>query len=101
MPFTPPRNPEVFLAWKEGRAAANKRLSTDGNTLWSYDLPIGITQEGRKLVYDARPAAGHVFSQTTHKHVNQATKFGDDVVPLPMQVKLDWSAGLTGRLAGY
>lgn len=78
----PPRgtNREVIQSWLmyESMSPNSGRLSTDGKTLWSYDLPIGISNaipNGKPLGkyignYSARGDGFH--SHTTSEHVGLA-----------------------------
>lgn len=66
------KNKDVVKAWSEGRAAHTKHLKTDGQTLWSYNLPIGKTEGGAKIVFDYTTSGGHFMSNTTSLHVGLA-----------------------------
>ena len=50
------RNPKVIEAWLRGRKgrSGTGALRTDGNTLYSYQVVIGQSQDGGKVVYDYR-----------------------------------------------
>ena len=66
-------NYAVTLAWVEGREAISHtgNLSTDGKTIFSYELQIGDTSEsGKKFVRDYTAKGSYGFrSQTTSCHV--------------------------------
>jgi len=62
----------VALAWAEGRAAVSHtgNLSTDGKAIFSYELQIGDTSDGKKFVRDYTAKGSYGFrSQTTSCHV--------------------------------
>jgi len=90
-PFS--KTAEVVTAWKEGRASYATNLRTDGDTLWSFDLPIGATRQSRKIVFDARSRAGRVFSRTTTRHVTLAIKVAHQVILLPDSLVQQWEDG--------
>ena len=73
-------NSEVIQSWTESREAKNHKgtLTTTGLTLWSYDLQIGDTIDGVKVVrdYSARGKWGYK-SQTTSCHVGLARQWAD------------------------
>ena len=67
-------NGAVLDCWVSGYPNNTRdALHTDGNNLYSYDLEIGMTRGGQKLVkdYTAKGAYGFM-SQTTSTHVNLA-----------------------------
>lgn len=54
---------------------SNKTYSTDGSTLYSYDLPVGITTyDGIKVLYDYT-STGTFISTTTSTHVGLAESY--------------------------
>ena len=59
-------NARAVWFWMNGKPGKSGSISTDGSTLYSYTLPIGKTEGGKKLVYDytARGEFGFV-SHTT------------------------------------
>ncbi len=62
-------------------ASANGNIQTNGNTLHSYALLIGLTTaDGAKVLIDYTKAGGHFKSRTTTKHVRLATGHADRVV---------------------
>jgi len=64
---------DVIEAWLAGNPARtqNNSLSTDGDTLYSYNLQIGYKSiHGRAMVKDYR--APNNISQTTSTHVGLA-----------------------------
>jgi len=63
---------EAFICGRKGRAG---RLSTDGQTLYSYDLKIGETRCAQIVVFDYT-ATGDYQSATTSRHVNAAKRAG-------------------------
>ncbi len=65
-------NDEVAQAWLEGREAVSHtgNLRTDGKKIYSYDLQIGDTSDGKKIVRDYTAMGSYGFrSQTTSCHV--------------------------------
>ena len=63
-------NRDVVNAWVRGRVAAAGNLSTNGNEIYSYQLQIGETREGKKVAFDYTSAGLREFySMTTSKHV--------------------------------
>jgi hypothetical protein len=69
---------EVARAWGAGEAAHRANVWTDGQSLWSYGLLIGLTDEaGRKVLLDYR--GRYSVSTTTSGHVGAAERFADRV----------------------
>ena len=65
-------NDEVAQAWLEGREAVSHtgNLRTDGKVIFSYQLQIGDTSCGKKIVRDYTARGSYGFrSQTTSCHV--------------------------------
>tara|TARA_B100000282_G_C31725565_1_gene488231 strand:- start:1324 stop:1584 length:261 start_codon:yes stop_codon:yes gene_type:complete len=65
-------NDEVAQAWLEGREAVSHtgNFSTDGKKIYSYELQIGDTSDGKKIVRDYTAKGSYGFrSQTTSCHV--------------------------------
>ena len=58
----------------------NKQLTTDGKSLFSYNLCIGKTIDGQKVVFDFTAPAGHMVSSTTSTHVGYARRYADQVM---------------------
>ena len=56
----------VFSAWLAGKAKKDGNVSTDGTTLYSYQLPI-LTRTGRGVVALDRCES---WTRTTTKHIN-------------------------------
>ena len=73
-------NAQVIAAWAEGRSARAGSLSTNGETLFSYALPIGYTFMGSKR---AHVVIRYKVSQTTSTHINQAARVPDAIVMTP------------------
>jgi len=69
--------------WRDGLAASNStgNFSTDGNTLYSYSLLIGETDDdGNKIVRDYSANTNYGFqSMTTSKHVGYGRRYADMV----------------------
>ena len=71
------RNENVVKEWTAGRAARSStgNLHTDGHYLYSYNLLIGFTVNGSKVVYDYTRGGEFGFvSMTTSKHVGLAKR---------------------------
>lgn len=68
------KNAEVVKAWWWGREAKTKHLSTDGVSLWSYNLKIGGMKGGEKVAYNFRSSGGRFVSVTTSRHVTLAAR---------------------------
>ena len=58
----------------------NKQLWTDGQYLFSYNLCIGKTIDGQKVVFDFTAPAGHMVSSTTSCHVGLGRRYADQVM---------------------
>ena len=72
------KNELVVRNWRDGVPASAKNLTTNGQYLYSYDLLIGMTLKGEKVVYDYT-ASGEYVSQTTSCHVGIARRYADRV----------------------
>jgi len=73
-------NSKVITSWIRGRQANNGRssLHTNGDSLYSYQLEIGYTdQKGNKIVKLYTGKSGNFRSKTTSSHVNMAAKEAD------------------------
>jgi hypothetical protein len=92
-------NEQVIAAWAEGQRARGGSLSTDGETLFSYALPIGYTFTGNKR---AHVVIRYKVSQTTSTHINQAARVPEAIVLTPAQwqahplIQIHIAAGLGG-----
>jgi len=69
------KNNQVIEAFIYSRKGRSGRLSTDGQSLYSYDLKIGETRGAQKVVFDYT-ATGEYQSATTSRHVNAAKLAG-------------------------
>jgi hypothetical protein len=65
-------NLDVVKAWQSGVSARSMNMHTDGQNLFSYDLIIGIAEDGELKIRDYTGTA--CISVTTSKHVNMAVK---------------------------
>ena len=69
------------IPYKRGHKFKNMGLTTDGETLYSYALPIGHTQAFNKKVLLNYTAGGIAYySQTTSCHVGLVRPYADSVV---------------------
>tara|TARA_R110002126_G_scaffold1579_2_gene9252 strand:+ start:13 stop:288 length:276 start_codon:yes stop_codon:yes gene_type:complete len=69
------KNDKVAKAWALSMAASshNGNFRTDGYWLWSYDLVIGCTVSGEKILAEYRSRkSGEFVSMTTSTHVGKA-----------------------------
>ena len=78
-------NDDVAHARSTGMKAKNYRqsLHTDGVDLYSYDLQIGSSHNGQRVLYAYR--APHFVSQTTSCHVGIAEQYADVVTAPPIK----------------
>ena len=77
------RNDAVIEAFANGRALRAGNLSTDGQTLWSYNLQIAHrTEDGHIALGDYTRTGGQFVSATTSRHVGLA-RFVADTIMLP------------------
>ena len=58
----------------------NKQYRTDGQNLYSYNLVIGVTVAGQKVLLDYSAPAGHMVSSTTSQHVGKARRWADQTM---------------------
>tara|TARA_Y100000034_G_C6841863_1_gene380989 strand:- start:108 stop:374 length:267 start_codon:yes stop_codon:yes gene_type:complete len=75
-------NADVITEWWRNRAAhnPNRSLSTDGSSLFSYELEIGYTDsKGRKIAINHR-SPDNFRSKTTSKHVAAASRRADSII---------------------
>ncbi len=66
-------NLSVARSWMRGESAKTRHLSTDGRSLWSYNLLIAKRDAYGIQVYDYT-ASGQFVSMTTSKHVGIALR---------------------------
>ena len=76
------QNRQVAEAWKNGRPlkAWNGKMKTDGMTIWSYNLIIGKTIEGKKVAYQYQASVNTFVSPTTSQHVGLTMQHADTIV---------------------
>jgi hypothetical protein len=71
---------DIPKAFARGERAHAGNLSTDGRSLWSYNLKIAHkTQEGI-VVGDFTTKGGDYYSTTTSKHVCYAKRVADTIM---------------------
>lgn len=69
----------MVARWAEGKKGRAASMSTRDGNLYSYNLLIGTTKRGKRIVYDyARQISG-----STTRHVNLAKDGADEVKPPP------------------
>lgn len=73
-PSRPRGRAAVADAWKAGKALDGGNISTDGKTVWSWRLPIGVTVSGRKVALDYRGV-----SQSTSTHCGALMRVADEI----------------------
>ena len=62
-------NKEVVQSFINGRSNRSGNLSTDGTSLYSYNLEIARWYGGKPMVFDYTATGGAYRSQTTSQHV--------------------------------
>ena len=70
-------NELVAKAWSNNLIASTQNLRTDGSNLYSYNLLIGYTENGKKIAVNHTAAGGSFYSMTTSKHVSYAKRVSD------------------------
>lgn len=58
----------------------NRQFRTDGQNLYSYNLVIGVTVAGQKILLDYTAPAGYMVSATTSQHVGKARTSADQIM---------------------
>ena len=74
------KNSKIIDRWINNQSFQRSRiaLSTDGDSLYSYNLKIGYTNKnGKKVVVDYTAKGGFFKSQTTSQHVGIAMREAD------------------------
>ena len=75
------RNDSVIAAFARGQSARAGNLSTDGQSLWSYNMRIAHrTADGDIAVGDYTAGAHGFVSQTTSCHVGLARRVADTIM---------------------
>lgn len=70
---------KVAESWICGKPAqGHGSIRTDGCDLFSYNLLIGTTENGKKILFDYT-RGGVYMSATTSKHVGYARTLADDI----------------------
>jgi len=73
-------NAEVVDRWVQGNEGFTRSLRTDGNSLYSYNLRIGITGPNEeKILFDFTKPGKNYKSQTTSQHVGLARVYADTI----------------------
>ena len=62
-------NDQVIKSFLYGRSSRGLNLTTNGNTLYSYDLKIAEWTTSGVVVYDFTATGGDFYSMTTSQHV--------------------------------
>mgnify|MGYP003113772897 FL=1 len=75
-------NSNIPSYWVKSQAAHsnNKQFRTDGQSLYSYNLVIGVTVAGQKILLDYSAPAGHYVSSTTSQHVGKARRWASQTM---------------------
>ena len=71
---------DIPRAFASGRRAHAGNLSTDGRSLWSYDLKIAQKTPEGIVVGDFTTKGGCYYSTTTSKHVCYAKRVADTIM---------------------
>ena len=75
-------NAEVVNNWAQGFEGFTRSLRTDGKSLFSYNLRIGMTgPQGEKILFNYTTGGGNFMSQTTSTHVGLAVEHADTIHP--------------------
>ena len=74
------RDRDIPRAFASGRRAHAGNLSTDGRSLWSYDLKIAQKTPEGIVVGDFTTKGGCYYSTTTSKHVCYAKRVADTIM---------------------
>ena len=73
-------NVAAVWSWLNGEPKRAHRMWTDGQTIYSYNLPIGYTRpDGYKIGTPHTTRNGRFYSQTTSSHSNLVAQFADHV----------------------
>lgn len=72
--------PDIPKAFARGERARAGNLSTDGHSLWSYNLKIAQKTPKGIVVGDFTAKGGDHYSMTTSKHVGYAKRIADTVM---------------------
>lgn len=67
-------NKEVVQSFINGRSNRSGNLTTDGTSLYSYNLEIARWYGGKPMVFDYTATGGAYRSQTTSQHVGLAKR---------------------------
>eukprot|EP01047_Picozoa_sp_COSAG01_P110911 COSAG01_NODE_39709_length_473_cov_0.516043_1_plen_116_part_00 len=73
-------NSRVIYSWMNSKPWKSLRMSTDGFSLYSYNLEIGHTKDGKKVLKDYTAKGLGCYSQTTSTHVNMCKKYADKII---------------------
>ncbi len=71
---------DIPREFANGRRAHAGNLSTDGRSLWSYDLKIAQKTPEGIVVGDFTSQGGDYHSMTTSKHVGYAKRIADTIM---------------------
>ena len=74
------KNEDVANAWANNRTASTKNMKTDGSNLYSYNLLIGISKGGEKILFNYTSKGGYFESQTTSMHICHGRRVASVVV---------------------
>ena len=63
-------NLDIIHSWQNGfeKGKQHRRLSTDGTSLYSYGLRIGMTHNNKKIVFNYTAKCAGFHSNTTSRH---------------------------------
>ena len=89
-------NEQVVKAWINNQTGKSLHMSTDGKSLFSYEMKIGETVYESNGLWSANKKHGlnvqkpYFYSQTTSKHVGLVKRYADKMID-PVTVKNGWS----------
>jgi len=81
-------NNNVCLQWSLGEKGNSNNMSTDGDNIYSYNMKIGETQEGKKVALDVQ--SPNFYSNTTSQHVGLVKRYADHTLQ-PVRIKNGYS----------
>ena len=73
-------NSRVIYSWINGKHWKSYSMYTDGKSIYSYNLKIGLTEDDEKVLLDYTARGLGYCSQTTSQQVNLARPYVDKVI---------------------
>ena len=91
------KNEQVVANWINGIRCNSLHLSTDGNSIFSYDMKIGETQEETKGINEGlamkvglNVQSPNFYSNTTSHHVGLVKRYADKMTE-PVSIRKGFS----------